>query len=82
MLEFLFNKVAGPQTCNFIKKRFQHRCFPVNVTKFLRTPFSPNTTGQLLLNLHEIVTKWLKFLEYLEYLETRVDAFWININVF
>ena len=24
--------------CNFIKKRLQHRCFPVNIGKFLRTP--------------------------------------------
>ena len=30
-------KVAGLEVCNFIKKRLQHRCFLVNVTKFLRT---------------------------------------------
>ena len=24
--------------CNFIKKRFWYRCFPVNFAKFLRTP--------------------------------------------
>ena len=28
------------QTCNFIKKRFQYKCFPVNIAKFLRTTFS------------------------------------------
>ena len=28
------------QACNFIKTRLQHRCFPVNVAKFLRTPAS------------------------------------------
>ena len=33
----LFNKVAGLQTSNFIKKRLQYRCFPVNFTKFLGT---------------------------------------------
>ena len=27
VVEFLFNKVAG---LNFIKNRFQYRCFPVN----------------------------------------------------
>ena len=27
---------------NFIKKRLQHRYFPVNITKFLRTPISEN----------------------------------------
>ena len=26
-------------TCNFIKKRLWHRCFPVNCARFLRTPF-------------------------------------------
>ena len=34
----LFNKVPGPQNRNFIKKRFQHRFFPVKFAKFLRTP--------------------------------------------
>ena len=30
---------------NFIKKRFQYRCFPVNIAKFLRTAFLSNTSG-------------------------------------
>ena len=30
-------KVAGAY--NFIKKRLQHSCFPVNISKFLRTTF-------------------------------------------
>ena len=34
MLESLFNKVAGLRTCNFIKKRLQHRCFPVKLQNF------------------------------------------------
>ena len=34
MLEFLLNKVAGLQTCNFIKKRLQHRCFLWNLWNF------------------------------------------------
>ena len=29
--------------------RLWHRCFPVNFEKFLRTPFSQNTSGRLLL---------------------------------
>ena len=29
-----------PPACNFVlKKRLWHRCVPVNLTKFLRTPF-------------------------------------------
>ena len=37
-LESLLNKVTSPQACNFTKKRLQHRCFPVNLAKFLWTP--------------------------------------------
>ena len=39
LLESLFKKSTGLQVTNFIKKRFQHRCFPVNIVKFLRTAF-------------------------------------------
>ena len=39
MLESRFNKVAGLRAGNFIKKRLQHRCFPVNVAKNLKTAF-------------------------------------------
>ena len=42
LLQSLFNKVAGLQTCNFITKRLQHRCFPVNIVKFLRKPILKN----------------------------------------
>ena len=38
MLESLFNQVAGFQVCNFMKMRFQHRRFSVNIAKFLKTP--------------------------------------------
>ena len=39
MLESLLNKVAGLKAWNFVKKRLQHRCFPVKFKKFLnRTP--------------------------------------------
>ena len=49
MLESLFNKVASLKACNFIKKRFQHRRFPVNIEKFLRTSILKNICEQLLL---------------------------------
>ena len=38
MLEPFFNKVAGLKACNFIKKKLQHKCFPVNIAKYLRAP--------------------------------------------
>ena len=28
-----------------LKKKLWHRCFPMNFAKFLRTPFSYNTSG-------------------------------------
>ena len=39
VLESLFNKLAGQKACNFIKKRFQHRCFPKNIAEFSRIAF-------------------------------------------
>ena len=36
----------GVQTvCNFIKKRLQHRCLPVNIANFLRAAFLQNTSN-------------------------------------
>ena len=37
------------QACNFIKKRLWYRYFPVNFAKFLRRPYSQNTSERLLL---------------------------------
>ena len=34
----LFNKVAGLKTVTLLKQRFWYRCFPVNFSKFLKTP--------------------------------------------
>ena len=49
MLESLFNKVAGFQAYNFVKKRLQHRHLPVNIANFLRTRILKNTCVRLLL---------------------------------
>ena len=38
-MEFLFNKVAALRACNFVKKKLRNMCSPVNIAKFLRTPF-------------------------------------------
>ena len=42
-----FNKNADLQSWNFIKKRLQHRCFPVNIAKSLRTPVLKNICERL-----------------------------------
>ena len=45
VLESLFSKVASLEAYKFIKKRLQHRCFPVNIANFLRKFYLKNTTG-------------------------------------
>ena len=46
-----FNEVSGLRAFNFFKKRPQHRCFPVNVAKFLKKAFFIEHIGWLLLTL-------------------------------
>ena len=40
-----FDKVADLQACNFIKKRFQHRYFPVRFANFLWTLIVKNSVN-------------------------------------
>ena len=49
VLELLFNIVAGPEACNCIKKRLQHKCFLLNIAKSLRTPILKKICERLLL---------------------------------
>ena len=60
VLESLFN---AAQACNFIKKRLQHRYFPVKFAKFLRTPILKNICERLLLNLSRILRSSIKILQ-------------------
>ena len=48
MLESIFKNVAGLKACNFTKKRPEHRCFPVNIAKFLILLNSKNNCEGLL----------------------------------
>ena len=52
--ESLFNKAVGLQVCNFIKKRLEHRCFPMIIPKFLGTPILKNICKQLILFIQMI----------------------------
>ena len=48
----IFNKISGPQYCNFIlKKRLQHRRSPVKFPNFLRTPFFTEHLHWLILSI-------------------------------
>ena len=56
VLESLFVKVASLKAINFIKQRFQHRCFPANITKYLRISFFIEQLWWLLLKLKLYLT--------------------------
>ena len=67
--------VAGLISCNFIKKRLQHKCFPASIVKFLRIAFLWNTSGGCLslgtflivipISLHSVYTVLPNFEEHL-----------------
>ena len=42
-----FHKVASLRTEHLLEKRIRRSCFSVNLAKFLRTPFSLNTSEKL-----------------------------------
>ena len=56
-----FGKFTGKLLCQstrpatLSKKRLWHRCFPANFAKFLRAPFSKNTSGRLLLSMELVI---------------------------
>ena len=45
VLESVFKKASGPQACKFIKKKPQHRYFPVELARFSKALFLQNTSG-------------------------------------
>ena len=53
------NKVLDLRPATLLKKRFWHRCFPVNFVKFLRAPFYIEHLWMLLLRLEELINKLL-----------------------
>ena len=50
VLELRFNNLPDLRTCNFIKKRLQRKCFPVNCAKFTTAPILYNICQQLVLD--------------------------------
>ena len=87
VFESLFNTVA--KACNFIKKRHQHRCFPVNIVKFLRKAFFIEHLQWLLLILLDIA-RFLRILSgcfcwLISKLKKKIKKniiFWTNILKF
>ena len=48
------NKVAGLRPANLLTHRLYHRCFPVNIMNFLRTPFHIEHLWWLLLSFRVV----------------------------
>ena len=57
---FFFNKFAGLRSATLLKKKFWHRCFPVNFAKFIRTPFFTEHLWWLL--LQAFISKWSRLI--------------------
>ena len=63
----LFNKVADLGSTTLLKKRLWHRYFPVNFVKFLRRPFSQNTSERLVLWIYSYSLVFLSTLSLFSY---------------
>ena len=50
-VEKVFIEISRNSTATLLKKRLWHSCFPENFKKFLRTSFSQNISGRLLLSV-------------------------------
>ena len=76
-MESLFNKFAGLEVCDFIKKRLQLSSFPLNIAIFLRTPVLRNICERVLLSTLE--TSKNESFRYFQrvYKETK-DTKWVN----
>ena len=76
----IFFKI-GIQAYNFIKKRLQHRCFPVKLAMFLRTPFFKEhlvwwqlllCVGEDLKQVNQICKNFLKMFLLQNYLQKKI----------
>ena len=57
-MKALITNITGLRPATLLKKILWHRCFPVNFTKLLRTPFLQNTSGWLLLDFQIQTQIW------------------------
>ena len=59
---FKISVLKNLQACNFIKKRFQYRCFPVNIAKsFKNILFLENTAGGCFSTFPKIIFENFRF---------------------
>ena len=65
-MEVFFNL----QSCNFIQKRLQHKCFPIKILKFIRAPILKNICERLLLKVSYLWKSPVKPSKEVDLLET------------
>ena len=58
----LFLIFLALKACKFIKKRLQHKCFPVKFAKFLRAPILKNNCERLFLKQKDSYLNLLKYI--------------------
>ena len=71
---FFFNKVADLEACNFVKKRLQYRCFPVDIAKFFGAPILKNTCQRLLLPIHFSGRVWSTYVHCMNLSATHLSS--------
>ena len=57
----LFNKAAGLGTATLLKKKLRRRCFPLNLAKFLRTPYLQNASARLQIQKEPCILAVMQF---------------------
>ena len=71
----MFVKVRRCGSATSLKRRLQHLCFVVNITKFVRIPFSQTTTGWLFLIIAvSLIVKWQLANESVNY-DTKIKEY-------
>ena len=82
-----FNDMAGLHACIFIKKRLEHRCFPVNTVKYLRTTFFTEHLWWLLLSFikrfliwSQNVSNWNKIFELIKWILAKLCSLWLKVH--
>ena len=80
MLESLSDKFTGLQVCNFTKKRFQHRRFPVNIANFKNTYFEKHLRTAYSDSSYILQTKLKKIIQEKDWPSRLVFCFSWNIK--
>ena len=74
VLESLIKKYAGLKVCSFMKKRLQHKCFPVKFVEILGTP---SFIEHILWLLQEISHELSLYCIWKQWMVLFCDRYWL-----